>query len=109
MLDLEVFGIYTPNLQVESALNWLTCVEKMTGRIPVIYTNRNIMKQLDNSPLLKDFPLWLAEYDVSEPNVPGPWDKWTFWQYTESGKCAGISGQVDLSQFNGTKEQMLQL
>lgn len=43
--------------------------------------------------------LWLAEYGVSVPSVPPPWDRWTFWQPGGRG--------VDTDVYNGTLEQLL--
>ena len=40
-----------------------------------------------NLAYFKQYPLWVANYGVSTPLVPKPWDTngWTFWQYTDSG------------------------
>ena len=38
--------------------------------------------------------LWVAHYGVSEPRINYPYE---MWQYTSSGKIAGIDGNVDLN------------
>lgn len=43
--------------------------------------------------------LWLAEYGATQPQVPAPWQQWTFWQWTDS--------PVDRDRFNGSPEQLL--
>lgn len=43
--------------------------------------------------------LWLAEYGVSQPRVPEPWDRWTFWQDGAS--------PVDTDQYNGDVASLL--
>jgi GH25 family lysozyme M1 (1,4-beta-N-acetylmuramidase) len=43
--------------------------------------------------------LWLADYGVSEPAAPPPWDRATFWQWTDS--------PVDGDRFMGTHDQLL--
>ena len=43
--------------------------------------------------------LWVADYGVRSPQVPVPWDRWTFWQCGDS--------PVDQDVFNGTDEQLL--
>jgi GH25 family lysozyme M1 (1,4-beta-N-acetylmuramidase)/uncharacterized protein YraI len=52
------------------------------------------------------YPLWIANYGVSQPLVPKPWiaDEWLFWQYTSSGDGIyyGVESlEIDLSYFNG--------
>ena len=52
------------------------------------------------------YPLWIANYGVTSPSVPQPWDanEWMFWQFTETGdsKTYGAESQaIDLSFFNG--------
>ena len=43
--------------------------------------------------------LWLAEYGVNAPSVPPPWNRWTFWQYTDQ--------PIDGDQYNGTQAELL--
>jgi hypothetical protein len=47
----------------------------------------------------------LAQYiTASKPTLPAPWTKWTFWQYSSTGKGATYgteSFNVDLNRFNG--------
>lgn len=52
------------------------------------------------------YPLWIANYGVSEPMVPRPWsaNEWLFWQYTASGDGLyyGVESlEIDLNYFNG--------
>jgi hypothetical protein len=49
----------------------------------------------------------VAHYtSAPSPRVPAPWQFWTFWQYTDNGRIAGIAGPVDLNRFNGSPEQL---
>jgi len=62
--------------------------------------------QASNLEYFHQYPLWIANYGATEPNVPKPWAKteWTFWQYTEggNGKLYGVeSNGIDLNYFNG--------
>jgi GH25 family lysozyme M1 (1,4-beta-N-acetylmuramidase) len=43
--------------------------------------------------------LWIADYGISEPAVPAPWQHWTFWQSTDS--------PVDGDRYNGDVGQLL--
>lgn len=45
--------------------------------------------------------LWIATYGMQAPRLPRGWDTWRFWQYTSSGRVAGIVGNVDLNVFEG--------
>lgn len=54
----------------------------------------------------KQYPLWIANYNVTVPLVPAPWDatEWTLWQITDNGDGAlyGVeSKNIDLNYFNG--------
>ncbi len=45
--------------------------------------------------------LWVATYGTQAPILPNGWSDWRFWQYTNSGRVAGISKNVDLNTFSG--------
>lgn len=62
----------------------------------VIYCNPNYINSYLNSSITR-YPLWIANYGVLSPKVP-IWGKYAIWQYSESGRVSGISGQVDLNQ-----------
>jgi GH25 family lysozyme M1 (1,4-beta-N-acetylmuramidase) len=34
---------------------------------------------------------------------------WTFWQYTATGRVAGVTGNVDRNNFNGTRARLIAL
>lgn len=48
--------------------------------------------------------LWVATYGTTRPILPCSWRQWRFWQYTSSGRLAGIAGKVDLDVFDGDLE-----
>lgn len=75
---------------------------------PIIYLSPSFCDDvLKNDPRLKNYPLWLAHYtSASRPRVPKPWEFWTFWQFTENGRVAGISGNVDINRFNGQSDRL---
>ena len=87
---------------------WAAEVFRLTTTHPVIYCNANYAKNfLTGSPSVTGNPLWIASYNGSNPSTDpthpmGPWSTWTFWQYTSGGTVSGISGSVDLDQFNGS-------
>jgi lysozyme len=74
------------------------------GCKPIIYTSPDNW----DSEFLGNFSryaLWLADYD-KKPTLPNYWQEWTFWQYSNLGKVAGIKGNVDLDYFNGNIEKL---
>ncbi|WP_331253105.1 GH25 family lysozyme [Corynebacterium parakroppenstedtii] len=64
------------------------------------------MGQMNNSQKFSDMPLWLAAYQDQAPEAVGGWNELSFWQRSGSGKVAGISTDVDMNLFNGSKQQL---
>ena len=82
-------------------------LKRLTGRTPMIYTYKYFwMGQMNNSQKFSDMPLWLAAYQDQAPEAVGGWNKLSFWQRSGSGKVAGISTDVDMNLFNGSKQQL---
>lgn len=48
-----------------------------------------------------EHPLWVAHYTTGWPYQVYPWAGWAFWQYSSSGRIAGIGTKVDLDHFSG--------
>jgi lysozyme len=90
---------------VKDLQTWLDVVEKATGRMPIIYTDRSFWSSLGTSAFGL-YPLWIAEYGVQSPSLPAGWANWTFWQFSESGTVTGVSGSVDLDVFNGSLAEL---
>jgi lysozyme len=120
-LDLEMdprpYGL-SAALVSGKAWNFLTYVEKITKRTPMIYTGYYFWNDWGSDGLgWARFPLWLPWY-ASEAwiricsggtGAPKPWKNWKFWQRTDraSGVAYGCqSMQVDENLFNGTEEDL---
>jgi GH25 family lysozyme M1 (1,4-beta-N-acetylmuramidase) len=82
-----------------------------TGRWPVIYTGRGWWSQCTgNSRAFRDrSPLMLAAWNSEPGTPPGGWATHSIWQYTEKGRVPGITGNVDLDSFNGSRSRLLAL
>lgn len=107
VLDVEAESGTGANL-VSDVQTWLSIVEQGLGRTPIIYTGPSFW----NENMQGDFgryPLWVAEYGVSAPKSVNGWSGWTFWQYSESGTIAGVSGSVDLDYFDGSPADLAAL
>ena len=106
-LDIEVADGKSA-AQLEQWIEEFTSeLKRLTGRTPMIYTYKYFwMGQMNNSQKFSDMPLWLAAYQDQAPEAVGGWKELSFWQRSGSGKVAGISTDVDMNLFNGSKQQL---
>ncbi|GAB2871297.1 glycoside hydrolase family 25 protein [Nocardioides pacificus] len=112
VLDFETqyAGDLTPAQRVAWTREWLTTVERLTGRVPIIYTSPSFWEEKMNGyDGFGRYPLWLAHYTDGTPRVPGSWTGWTFWQHTDEGSVPGIAHAVDLNRFAGSFEALTTL
>jgi lysozyme len=84
---------------------------RASGHKPIIYTSSGFWNKYgDKNSYWTGFPLWLAQYvTTAKPTIPLPWTKWTFWQYSSTGKGATFgteSYNVDLNRFNGNLDNL---
>jgi GH25 family lysozyme M1 (1,4-beta-N-acetylmuramidase) len=107
VLDLEATGGLGRTALTSWVSTWLSTVERLTGRNPMIYVSPSFWEYyLGNSTAFHHYPLWVAHYGVSQPRVPGGWPTWSFWQRTSQGHVDGVSGYVDMNRFNGSSAQL---
>ena len=97
-MDFESFGNLSTTEINEISKAFLETLVNATKSEAVIYSNAYSARTIFNSELT-DYPLWVANYDVSEPESNGKWETWVGWQYTSTGRVNGISGNVDRDQF----------
>jgi lysozyme len=101
VLDIETTGGMSLDAVAKNANNWMDRVRRELGVEPLVYTNVGMWRDRPATEVGKQ-PLWLAHYTTSCPQVPGPWVRWAFWQYTDDGRVPGIDRAVDLDVFDGT-------
>lgn len=106
VIDVETDDGVSGATIVANLGKWLDRVESKLGRQAIIYTADGFWSTLPGTARFANRPLWVANYGVSCPYVPDSWSSFRFWQYSESGSVAGISGQVDLDVWNGTLDQL---
>ena len=95
-LDVEPSGGRADSLDVASRTEICkTFCEtiKQYGYTPGIYANKNWLEGKLDMNVLGIYKVWLAQY-ASEPTYQGRYD---IWQYKDTGKINGISGNVDLN------------
>ena len=109
VVDIEAFkgnfgsASIAANLQI-----WLDTVGQAVGCKPIIYTNTNFWNQYVSGDF-SSYPLWIADYGVSQPKIPSTWKSWSFWQSSQSGSVAGVTGTVDMDVFAGSASDLLTL
>ncbi|MCE9576917.1 MAG: hypothetical protein K8W52_27470 [Deltaproteobacteria bacterium] len=102
-IDVEATGNLGPATVAARVTQWVNRVKAATGRTPIVYTGKYFWRdQVGGSTTQSDSALWVAQYTSLCPDIPAPWTRWTFWQYSESGTVAGIPGAVDMDRFNGS-------
>lgn len=108
VLDIENINNTTISSvdMVKKSYQCLKEIERLFGRKPLIYTGPSFWNTRMLSPAWStEYTLWIANYGVNIPNIPKPWTKWLFWQYTDREARAGKT--FDTNWFNGSKEELM--
>ncbi|MQA61893.1 MAG: lysozyme [Actinophytocola sp.] len=73
---------------------------RRTSRDPVIYTSNSWWQKCVGSArsFAATSPLWVARYSDSVGPLPGDWDYYTFWQYSNE--------PIDQNRFNGSMARL---
>lgn len=110
MLDMEVTGGQSAATITAKIHTWVDKIKAATGRTPLIYTGKYFWDPNVQTTDFASFPLVIAAYVKPNcPNTPNAWNNWTMWQYNSNGSIPGISGNVDVDEFNGTLEDLKKL
>ncbi len=88
---------------VAMARTMLQAMEQHTGKRPIIYTDITFHDEILRDEF-NDYPFWLRSV-AAEPHEKYDNRRWTFWQYTATGRVPGISGNVDRNTFYGGEDQ----
>lgn len=106
-LDLEQSGGLSRTELVTWTRTFLDTLEAQTGRLPMIYTYKSFWRvNMGDSRAFHRYPLWLAYYNSSLGGLVGDWPRHAIWQYSAGGRVPGISGNVDMNLFNGSRAQL---
>jgi lysozyme len=117
-IDLETPGLGKSGLN-QSVRIFLEEIFHLTGRRSLLYVSPGFWNSYLPVPVFSgyklvrsevdwaaEYPLWLAHYTTGWPYQVYPWAGWRFWQYSSSGKIAGVATRVDLNFFNGTADEL---
>lgn len=90
-----------PPSEVKQQANiFLDIVGRHYGQRPIVYTTVDFYHDNDLGDLRAEF--WLRSV-ADHPRNIYPGERWAFWQYTGTGIVPGISGDVDLNAFAGSR------
>ncbi len=79
---------------------FLKALERHYGKRPIIYTAPDFYE--DNfKGSFKGYKFWLRSV-IAHPKVRYNRRNWLFWQYTGTGRMAGVKGNIDINVFNGS-------
>jgi lysozyme len=81
----------------------LDAMEAHTGKRPIIYTDITFHAEVLEGAF-DDYPYWVRSV-AAEPHERYNNRRWTFWQFTTTGRVPGIDGDVDRNTFYGTENQ----
>ena len=106
-MDYEVFGGVSVGEINNIAQIFLESVKRLTNKEVIIYSDLSNSREVFSRELAQNYPLWIAYYgDYNQlRNIETNWETWQGVQYTDRGKVAGISGNVDRDIY--TKEIFL--
>ena len=98
-MDFESFGDLSVNEINEISEAFLSTLEEVTGEAVVIYSDASNARDVFSRELAENYPIWVAEYFVEEPEDNGKWETWVGFQYTDRDVVAGINSRVDGDEF----------
>jgi lysozyme len=105
VVDIEVMGQGDTRPLVPALRQFLELLQEKVGVKPILYSGEYFANEYLS--VFGDYPLWLAQYNgKAAPQLPKGWTQWTFWQYSQSGRVAGVPGNVDMNRFNGNQAQL---
>jgi lysozyme len=93
MIDVETEGFTDKDLIAKMKI-WLTEIERITGRRPIIYTSYHFFETKFKQDF-ENYNFWIASYSRKPHSLEDK--RVIYWQYSESGKIPGCTEYVDLS------------
>lgn len=103
-IDVETTDGETQAVVVANLRTIVNTVSAAIGALPAIYCSPAWWTDNVGSAAFTLDPLWIANWFVSQPQVPeNNWGGtgWQVWQFSDAGVVPGISGHVDLDQGGG--------
>jgi lysozyme len=104
--DMETTGGQSASTIAANLKTWAAAVQAGTGKAPMIYTAEGYWDSDVASTSFASNPLWVANWEVTCPDLPSGWSNWSVWQFSDTATVNGISGQVDQDEYNGTLAEL---
>ncbi len=89
-----------PSVIRRDATEFIARLTAAYGTVPILYTTTDFFADNDLGRL-RGVEFWLRSV-AAHPSQRYQGQGWTFWQYTATGRAAGIPGNVDLNAFAGS-------
>ena len=83
-----------------NAQTFLSILRAHYGQQPVVYTTPEFYAQNDMGRL-RGVEFWLRS-TAAHPSEKYPDERWTFWQYTSTGRVPGAAGDIDINVYAGS-------
>ena len=83
-----------------NAQTFLSILRAHYGQQPVVYTTPEFYAQNDMGRL-RGIEFWLRS-TAAHPSEKYPDERWTFWQYTSTGRVPGAAGDIDINVYAGS-------
>lgn len=106
VIDVEITGGQSSSTVASRVNTWLSRIKSKLGGTPILYTSPGFWSSIGNPTPNPKPNLWDAHWTSGCPTIPPNWSTWKFWQYSSSGSVSGISGAVDLDEFNGSSSSV---
>lgn len=98
-IDFESFPGLSNDEINEISFAFLRRVQEKTGKEMVVYSDAFNAREVFSQELANEYPIWIAEYFVEEPEDNGKWNSWVGFQYADDGNISGINANVDLDYY----------
>ncbi len=108
MLDWEVTDGVSASQNATEASAFIAEIQAKTGRPTLLYTDPGFWSSIGSPAQFASSPFWVADWGAPCPAIPSPWSSWVIWQYSDTGSVPGISGNVDLDEFDGSLARLQQ-
>ena len=99
IIDIEHRGKGSDEAFLKNLRDFIAQVTKIYGKKPLLYTFHNFYNR-HLAGEFKDYKWMIARYRDDEPTLDDGKD-YVIWQYTSSGRIAGVDGNVDRSRLMG--------
>ncbi len=111
ILDVEVTGGMSPSEVAGRSYDWLTYVQANTPghKAPFLYSYSSFLRDNLMGKSFAKFPLWVANYGVSQPKLPKGIPDWAIWQYSDKGRVGGVPQACDVNEFRGSLTELKKL